>query len=114
MDGVHDYPDLTEQTAEAAPLVAEPEQPWEETHPSLFDLSEIASEAYRLPDRTLLRARDPREGIGRESARVAETLVTALANFGIDATVVGEISGPRVTRYELQLAPGRRSRRLPR
>ena len=37
---------------------------------------------------------------------MAETLVTALANFGVDATVVGEISGPRVTRYELQLAPG--------
>ena len=29
-----------------------------------------------------------------------------LANFGIDANVVGQISGPRVTRYELQLAPG--------
>ncbi len=33
-------------------------------------------------------------------------LVQCLANFGVDATVVGEISGPRVTRYELQLAPG--------
>ena len=29
-----------------------------------------------------------------------------LANFGVEATVVGQISGPRVTRYELQLAPG--------
>jgi S-DNA-T family DNA segregation ATPase FtsK/SpoIIIE len=107
VDGVHDYPDLTEQTVEPAPLVAEPEQPWEETQPSLFDSSEIASEAYRLPDRTLLRASKSTGGASAEtSARVAETLVTALANFGIDATVVGEISGPRVTRYELQLAPG--------
>src|SRR5207302_4836765 len=40
------------------------------------------------------------------NARVAEALVTCLAHFGVDATVVGEISGPRVTRYELQLAPG--------
>ena len=40
------------------------------------------------------------------STQIAETLVAALANFGVDATVVGEISGPRVTRYELQLAPG--------
>ncbi len=38
--------------------------------------------------------------------RVAEALVQTLANFGIDANVVGQISGPRVTRYELQLAPG--------
>src|SRR5213079_1737342 len=38
--------------------------------------------------------------------RVAEALVTCLAHFGVDATVVGQIAGPRVTRYELQLAPG--------
>jgi S-DNA-T family DNA segregation ATPase FtsK/SpoIIIE len=37
---------------------------------------------------------------------VAEVLVQTLAHFAIDATVVGQISGPRVTRYELQLAPG--------
>ena len=39
-------------------------------------------------------------------ARVAEALVQTLANFGVDATVIGQIAGPRVTRYELQLAPG--------
>src|SRR5581483_7110277 len=33
-------------------------------------------------------------------------LVTCLAHFGVEATVVGQIAGPRVTRYELQLAPG--------
>ena len=107
VDGVHDYPDLTEQTVEPALLVTEPEEPWEDTQPSLFDPSEIATEAYRLPDRTLLRQSTSTGGPNAEaSARVAETLVTALANFGVDATVVGEISGPRVTRYELQLAPG--------
>ena len=30
----------------------------------------------------------------------------ALANFGVEARMVGMVSGPRVTRYELQLAPG--------
>ena len=29
-----------------------------------------------------------------------------LAHFGVEANVIGQISGPRVTRYELQLAPG--------
>ncbi len=107
VDGVHDYPDITEQTLEPASLVTEPEESWEETQPSLFDPSEIASEAYRLPDRTLLRQSKSTGGANAEtSARIAETLVNALANFGVDATVVGEISGPRVTRYELQLAPG--------
>jgi S-DNA-T family DNA segregation ATPase FtsK/SpoIIIE len=107
VDGVHDYPDLTEQTLEPAPLLTEPEETWEDTQPSLFDPAEIAGEPYRLPDRTLLRQSSSSGGASAEtSARVAETLVTALANFGIDANVVGEISGPRVTRYELQLAPG--------
>jgi len=32
--------------------------------------------------------------------------VQTLEHFGIDATLVGRIAGPRVTRYELQLAPG--------
>jgi S-DNA-T family DNA segregation ATPase FtsK/SpoIIIE len=107
VDGVHDYPDLTEQTVEPALLVTEPEEPWEDTQPSLFDPSEIATEAYRLPDRTLLRHSNQTGGASAEaSTRIAETLVAALANFGVDATVVGEISGPRVTRYELQVAPG--------
>jgi S-DNA-T family DNA segregation ATPase FtsK/SpoIIIE len=33
-------------------------------------------------------------------------VLACLASFGVEATVIGEISGPRVTRYELQLAPG--------
>src|SRR5262249_52251609 len=37
---------------------------------------------------------------------IAGILVQALSTCGVDATVVGEIAGPRVTRYELQLAPG--------
>jgi len=32
--------------------------------------------------------------------------VRTLSEFGVEATVMGQISGPRVTRYELQLAPG--------
>ncbi|HEU0303877.1 MAG TPA: DNA translocase FtsK [Gaiellaceae bacterium] len=106
VDGVHDYPDLTESTVEPSPLVVDDDDSWENTQPSLFD-TEATAEAYRLPDRALLRRSTATGGASAESsARIAETLVTALASFGVDATVVGEISGPRVTRYELQLAPG--------
>ena len=45
-------------------------------------------------------------GVNKADQRTAETLVTALAHFGVEATIVGQIAGPRVTRYELQLAPG--------
>ena len=40
------------------------------------------------------------------SAKTADLLVRTLSEFGVEATVMGQISGPRVTRYELQLAPG--------
>ncbi len=49
-------------------------------------------------------------GVSRMSAgQVRETarrLVEALAEFGVAAEMVNAVSGPRVTRYELRLAPG--------
>ena len=55
----------------------------------------------------MLRRSDPAAAVSEESgALVAEQLVQTLAHFGVDANVIGQIAGPRVTRYELQLAPG--------
>jgi S-DNA-T family DNA segregation ATPase FtsK/SpoIIIE len=39
-------------------------------------------------------------------AQTARSLVEALGHFGIDAQVVGKVSGPHITRYEIRLAPG--------
>jgi S-DNA-T family DNA segregation ATPase FtsK/SpoIIIE len=95
------------------PLVAEPDSeiaaeadPYSEQQ-QLFEAPEPAPADYRLPDRELLRrSREPTSSSADAHERIAELLVQTLANFGVDATVVGQISGPRVTRYELQLAPG--------
>jgi S-DNA-T family DNA segregation ATPase FtsK/SpoIIIE len=38
--------------------------------------------------------------------QVAKTLLETLGHFGIDAKVVGRVTGPHITRYELRLAPG--------
>ena len=38
--------------------------------------------------------------------RTAKQLVEALGHFGVDAQVVGTVTGPHVTRYEIRLAPG--------
>ncbi len=38
--------------------------------------------------------------------QVAQTLVETLGHFGIEAKVVGRVTGPHITRYELRLAPG--------
>ena len=38
--------------------------------------------------------------------QVARTLVETLGHFGIEARVIGRVTGPHITRYELRLAPG--------
>ncbi len=38
--------------------------------------------------------------------QVARTLVETLGHFGISASVIGRVTGPHITRYELRLAPG--------
>jgi S-DNA-T family DNA segregation ATPase FtsK/SpoIIIE len=111
VDVAQDYPDLVGAGAPASPpglLVAhDDDDPSEDTQQSLFDVPEPTRSEYRLPDRALLRRSKPGSGSnGEAGARVAETLVQCLRNFGVEATVVGQIAGPRVTRYELQLAPG--------
>jgi S-DNA-T family DNA segregation ATPase FtsK/SpoIIIE len=105
VDGVEAFPDVV---APSPLLVVEDEEDPEEEPVSLFDVPEETSDSvYRLPDPGALRRSKPATRAASESGtRVAEILVQALANFGVDAHVVGEISGPRVTRYELQLAPG--------
>jgi S-DNA-T family DNA segregation ATPase FtsK/SpoIIIE len=38
--------------------------------------------------------------------QVAATLIETLGHFGVDAKVLGRVTGPHITRYELRLAPG--------
>jgi DNA segregation ATPase FtsK/SpoIIIE, S-DNA-T family len=113
VDAVSAFPDVVGDSlstpyagAQPAPLQTEPPSLLEDA-PTLFD--EVTSEhaEYRLPDAGVLRvAPEQSDDSGETAARVAELLVQTLAHFGVEATVIGQISGPRVTRYELQLAPG--------
>ena len=113
VDVKHDYPDLVTDSVPSQPASLYQPEPTgfheAETHESqeqLFDLPSAAAD-YTLPERTLLKQSKPGVGPnGEATQRVADALVTCLAHFGVEATVVGMISGPRVTRYELQLAPG--------
>ena len=112
VDVRRDYPDLVSASVSApAPLLFNPEpNPFDavtsETQETLFDVGKLVPD-YKLPDRSLLNKSKSGSGPNAEAnARVAEALVTCLAHFGVEATVIGQIAGPRVTRYELQLAPG--------
>src|ERR671934_1032064 len=109
VDAVHDFPDVVgERTNAPPPLLVQPQpEPEEPDQTSLFDVTQEAHEDYRLPDRAILRTSPPRSEVaGDASERTAAALVQTLSHFGVDATIVGQIAGPRVTRYELQLAPG--------
>jgi len=108
LDGEEAYPDVvgpSSASQETALLVDEVDTGAESVE-SVFETSSEHTD-YRLPDRTLLRASPAGAATNSDSsAKVADLLVRTLSEFGVDATVTGQISGPRVTRYELQLAPG--------
>ena len=109
-----DYPDVVGDT-QPPPLVSlvadvGATTPTEDTQQSLFDVAEprADSPSTGCPTASLLRRSKPGSGPNAEARRARRRGCSSrrLANFGVDATVVGQISGPRVTRYELQLAPG--------
>jgi len=119
VDVRQDYPDLVTDGVSAPPAVLapapepDPEGETAETPPfaqagqqALFERAPTHA-AYKLPDRGVLKISKGGSGPTADAnERVAAALVQCLAHFGVDATVIGQISGPRVTRYELQLAPG--------
>jgi S-DNA-T family DNA segregation ATPase FtsK/SpoIIIE len=62
---------------------------------------------YRLPDPSLLRHSNGNQSPDASNQdQVARLLVETLGHFGIEAQVLGRVTGPRVTRHELRLAPG--------
>jgi len=104
VDVLHDYPDVVGE----APLLVHDldEEQTELGVPAIFEDTLESHRDYELPDRMLLRRSSPARTPAKTDTRIADALVQTLANFGVDATIVGQIAGPRVTRYELQLAPG--------
>ena len=62
---------------------------------------------YRRPPLTLLKK--PTVGVRAGSSLVdakAKALIDTLASFGVNATMVSICEGPRIIRFEIQLAPG--------
>ncbi len=108
---------------EAELIVPEPEEP-AEFRPSARDapapedltpqgryrasITDDPSFVWKVPkSRFLVRATGEAakpDTAGQE--QVAATLVETLGHFGIQAKVIGRVTGPHITRYELRLAPG--------
>jgi DNA segregation ATPase FtsK/SpoIIIE, S-DNA-T family len=110
VDGVEAYPDLvaTHASDGPPPLLTSDDVNERTAEDVAMDFAApVETSEYRLPDRAILRTSPAARGDAEEvSARTADALVQTLAHFGVDAVIVGTIAGPRVVRYELQLAPG--------
>jgi len=62
---------------------------------------------YKVPEPSLLKRSNGNQSPDASNQdQVARLLVETLGHFGIEAQVVGRVTGPRVTRHELRLAPG--------
>jgi DNA segregation ATPase FtsK/SpoIIIE, S-DNA-T family len=63
---------------------------------------------YTLPDpeRVLERGAPDRGPDKKDHEATARTLLETLGHFGVEARMVGTVTGPHVSRYELKLAPG--------
>jgi S-DNA-T family DNA segregation ATPase FtsK/SpoIIIE len=85
-----DPDDLTPQGRYRASVTEDPDFVWRV--PSARFLTRSTGEAAK-PDTA-----------GQEL--IARNLVETLGHFGVEAKVIGRVTGPHITRYELRLAPG--------
>jgi S-DNA-T family DNA segregation ATPase FtsK/SpoIIIE len=85
-----DPADLTPQGRYREAITDDPDFEWQ-----------LPSERFLV--RSTVEAARP-DTAGQE--QVARTLVETLGHFGIEAKVIGRVTGPHITRYEIRLAPG--------
>ncbi len=68
---------------------------------------------YRPPPAKALERGKGDKGIDpRDHEAVGRKLVETLGHFGVDAKIIGIVSGPHVSRYELRLAPGTKVKKV--
>src|SRR6478609_5550927 len=68
---------------------------------------------YRPPPAKALEKGKADKGVDpRDHEIVGRKLVEALGHFGVEAKIVGIVSGPHVSRYELRLAPGTKVKKV--
>jgi S-DNA-T family DNA segregation ATPase FtsK/SpoIIIE len=129
LDAAERYPDLYEEDenerepaeAETVETVAElpqPEEPEEQDdEPAKEGLTPMGNRRsavteaddvdYRMPRPSFLKRSSGAQKLDtKDIERVGAQLTEALSHFNVEARVIGTVTGPHVTRYELRLAPG--------
>jgi DNA segregation ATPase FtsK/SpoIIIE, S-DNA-T family len=64
------------------------------------------------PSKVLERGKAEKGPDPQDHDAVGRKLVEALGHFGVEAKIVGIVSGPHVSRYELRLAPGTKVKKV--
>ncbi len=128
LDAEERYPDLygeeepeeedEPEEGDAEPVLVEPEPqpepPIEEVAQELTPqgnrrsaVTEADDYDYKLPRESFLtRSKGPQKVDEKGIARTGSALVDALSHFKVEGKVIGTVTGPHVTRYEMRLAPG--------
>jgi DNA segregation ATPase FtsK/SpoIIIE, S-DNA-T family len=113
----HEFAELTEEEAEVEPGPVDDPAAIEQAPLTPMGNKRGVTESeqidYRPPPAKVLekgkgdKGPDPRdhEAIGRK-------LVETLGHFGVEAKIVGIVSGPHVSRFELRLAPGTKVKKV--
>jgi S-DNA-T family DNA segregation ATPase FtsK/SpoIIIE len=71
-----------------------------------FTESEEVDYEPPIAERVLEKGKPDKGPDVQDHKAVGKTLLEALGHFGVEATIVGTVVGPHVSRYELRLAPG--------
>ncbi len=112
LDQLTPEPAIEPEPQQSLPIDAVEIPPAEDDITAALGVTLAADRApYRLPSQSILQ-KSKTTGAKVDHAPVARQLVEALASFGVDARLVGMVNGPRVTRFELQLAPGTKVSRV--
>jgi S-DNA-T family DNA segregation ATPase FtsK/SpoIIIE len=112
-----DYEDIEEEDHEGSdplsvpdsegltPEVEEPElTPMGNRRSPVTESDDIA---YRMPKLSFLKRSSGAQKLDTKGIeRTGAQLVEALSHFNVEGRLIGTVSGPHVTRYELRLAPG--------
>jgi DNA segregation ATPase FtsK/SpoIIIE, S-DNA-T family len=119
LDAAARYPDLYDKDEGEEPEEPEDEDEDEdeEEPPTQEELTPMGNRRSALTEADDLDYRMPRPAFLKRSngaqkldtkgiQRVGGQLTEALSHFNVEARVIGTVTGPHVTRYELRLAPG--------
>src|SRR4051794_17882297 len=100
---------VADATLEAEPMPGSDEAPEQLELPAARGEEDDDEEIeYIVPSSHVLK-RSSAEQVRPDTTgqeKVAASLIEALSHFNVEARLIGTVSGPHITRYELRLAPG--------